>query len=270
MALWPFGASLAQEARLSPLWKTDSILPVPESVLLDKKNNLIYVSLIGTGDHSTADGNGTIGKLTLKGEPVDLNWVGELHSPKGISSFEEKLYVADLKQLVIIDIKKGKIIDRMDVPTAGMLNDVAAAPDGSVYVSDSKGGNIYVFRGNSYTKLIGDLNNPNGILIVRDKLYFVDSGELFVGHLDGTGIKRIAGGMAKGTDGLQMTAGGDFLISCWQGLIYFVEKSGKTTLLLDAQAEKKNTADIAYDAEKSILYVPTFFKKSIEAYQFVQ
>ena len=46
-----------------------------------------------------------------------------------------RLYVADIDKLVEIDAESGKIIARYDAPGAQFLNDVAAAPDGTVYVS---------------------------------------------------------------------------------------------------------------------------------------
>jgi hypothetical protein len=36
--------------------------------------------------------------------------------------------------------------------------------------------------------------------------------------------------------------------------------------LLETHPEKKNTADIGYDPEKRIMYVPTFNAKTVTAY----
>jgi hypothetical protein len=42
---------------------------------------------------------------------------------------------------------------------------------------------------------------------------------------------------------------------------------GTKELLLDTHNEKSNTADISYDASTKTVFVPTFFKKSVVAYQ---
>jgi hypothetical protein len=42
---------------------------------------------------------------------------------------------------------------------------------------------------------------------------------------------------------------------------------GTVTKLIDSREEKINTADIGYNVSKKILYVPTFLKNSVVAYQ---
>jgi hypothetical protein len=38
-------------------------------------------------------------------------------------------------------------------------------------------------------------------------------------------------------------------------------------MLLDTREQKVNSADIGYDAKNKIVYVPTFFRNSVVAYQ---
>jgi hypothetical protein len=38
-------------------------------------------------------------------------------------------------------------------------------------------------------------------------------------------------------------------------------------VLLDTREQKRNSADIGYNPKDKIIYVPTFFKKSVVAYQ---
>jgi len=73
--------------------------------------------------------------------------------------------------------------------------------------------------------------------------------------------------MEGGTDGIENISGNDFLVSCWQGAIWYVNDKGEKQLLLDTKAAKKNTADIGLDAAKKIMYVPTFWKNSVVAYE---
>jgi hypothetical protein len=51
-------------------------------------------------------------------------------------------------------------------------------------------------------------------------------------------------------------------------VIYYVDagKREKQTLL-DTSAQSVNSADIGYDAKNRIVYVPTFFKNSVVAYE---
>jgi len=93
---------------LTKVWETDSLLDLPESAIFDAKNNLIYVSNIG-GKFSRHDGNGFISKLDLNGNIVDLKWATGFDSPQGLGLFNNKLYVADMNRVLVVDIQTGKI-----------------------------------------------------------------------------------------------------------------------------------------------------------------
>ena len=80
-------------------------------------------------------------------------------------------------------------------------------------------------------------------------------------------MTMIADGMEASTDGIENVSGNDFIVSCWIGAIYYVKGDGTKEKLLDSQTQKINSADIAYDAKKRIVYVPTFYKNSIVAYE---
>jgi len=255
---------ISAQPTLTKLWQTDS-LNVPESVLLHKENNTLYVSLIGSGDAAAQDGNGTIAKLDLKGDIVQKDWAVGLNSPKGLGKYKSQLYVADLKELVIVSIKSGEVVNKIPFPEAGMLNDVTVDSRGNVYVSDSKGGRIYKVSNGKASIYLDKLSNPNGLLADGSDLYFLDSGVLYK-TTDGKQVVKIAEGMEKSTDGLQMYDN-NFLVSCWAGMIYFVREDGKITTLLDTRAEKINTADFAFDNQSHTMYLPTFFKNYVAAYK---
>ncbi len=63
--LFSANAVFAQH-KLVKIWETDSTLKVPESVLFDGKNNVLYVSNID-GAPDGKDGVGSIGKVNLDG-----------------------------------------------------------------------------------------------------------------------------------------------------------------------------------------------------------
>jgi len=46
-----------------------------------------------------------------------------------------------------------------------------------------------------------------------------------------------------------------------------VNLKGEKKLLLDTRAQKINAADIGYDKKKKVVYVPTFYKNNVVAYQ---
>lgn len=253
--------------QLVKLWESDTTLKVPESVLFDGKNNVLYVTNID-GQPWERDGKGSIGKVGLDGKIIAAEWVSGLQAPKGMGLHKNKLYVADLTELVVIDITTGTVIERIAVEGAGGLNDVSADENGTVYVTDSRARRVYEVK-NSKASLLLDsskLKGPNGILKHKGSLYVLDAGSMYRMEKDGS-LSKLAEGMEGGTDGIENISGGDFLVSTWGGVVYYVNADGSKQVLLDGRPQKINSADIGYDVAKRIVYVPTFWRNTVVAYE---
>ncbi len=247
-------------------WETDSTLKVPESVLFDKANNLLYVSNIDGQDPWKADGKGSIGKVGLDGKIIAADWVSGLESPKGLGMYNGKLYAADLTNLVIIDIASGKIEQKIAIAGAVGLNDIAIDGQGVVYISDSPGKQVFRFANGKSEIFLDKLNGPNGLYINGTDIYVLDNQAMHKVNTDKT-LTKVVDGLDGNADGLERISGNDYIISCWQGLIWYVNTDGTKQMLLDTRKENKNTADIGYDPETKTVYVPTFFKNTIAAYE---
>jgi Arylesterase len=250
---------------LTKIWATDTVLGVPESVLYDAADKLLYVSLID-GDNATKDGKGEVAKLGLDGRIIDAAWVTGLNAPKGMGRFKDMLYVADLDEVAIIDMKAAKILRRIPVAGAVFLNDVTVSADGLVYISDSRTGKVHLLKGDVVTDYLTGLKGPNGLLAVDNELYVLASGELLQFGADKKKTV-LATGMNPSTDGIEAIDANSFVVSSWAGVVYYVPKKGSYQQLIDLTADKINTADIGYDAVKKIVYIPTFFKNNVMAYQ---
>lgn len=264
ISVFAFNTSFAQHS-LTRLWETDTLLKVPESVLFDAGNKVLYVSNIDGTDPWGNDGKGSIGKVGLDGKIIAAEWVTGLSAPKGMGLYKNKLYVADLTNIVVIDQQKGTIDKTIPVEGAGGLNDISISIDGIIWVSDSKEKKIYKIENDHPSVYLENLKGPNGVLMRGKDLYIVDAGGFYKVNEDKT-LTMIAEGMEGGTDGIENIAGNDFLVSCWQGAIWFISEKGEKQLLLDTKGENKNTADIGYDPETKTVYVPTFWKNTVVAY----
>ena len=260
-----FASLNAQKATVQKLWSTDTILKVPESVLVDDKENCIWVSNID-GASNGKDGKGSISKLSKTGTPINLEWVTGLNAPKGMAKYKQELYVADLTELVVIDIKKGVIKNKIKVEGSVFLNDVTVNNNGAVFVSDSRTGKVHRFENNQVTIEVENLQGPNGLLSIEDQLLILDRGSL-LSVTPGGAISKIMDGMDPSTDGIERVAPNQYLISCWNGIVYYVVAGAQKVTLFDTRSEKINSADIGYDAKKKIIYVPTFLKNTVVAYQ---
>ena len=74
--------------------------------------------------------------------------------------------------------------------------------------------------------------------------------------------------MEGGTDGVEVISGnGDFIVSTWGGVVYYVNADGSKQTLMDGRSTKMNSADIGIDAKNKIIFVPTFWRNSVAAYE---
>ena len=262
-----FGAAAlsANTHSLVKKWETEATLKVPESVLFDAGRGVLFISNID-GEPWADDGKGSIGKVGLDGKIIAGEWVTGLSAPKGLGLRGNLLYAADIDRVVVVDVEKGMIVDRIPVAGAHGLNDVSISADGVIYVTDSKDKRLYSIEDGKASLLLEGLKAPNGVLAHKGELYILESGGLYrVGK--NKELVLLSGGIEGNADGLENVSGGDFLVSCWAGVIHYVKADGTHEVLLDTSAEKINSADIGYDAKKRIVYVPTFFKNSVVAYE---
>ena len=252
----------AQKHQLEKVWETDAIVAIPESVLPEQ--NILYVSLIDGGAWD-ADGIGGVGKLSLNGKNYDSSWITGLSAPKGLGKFGNRLYVADISDVVVIDIKKGKIEKKIPIEGASGLNDITVSNKGIVYVSDSKTSKIWRIQNDKPVLYLDNINGANGLKAIGNDLIFAE-GKLLKKADANKKITQIAE-VTEGIDGIEPIGNGDFLVTSWIGYIYYVYADGHFDILLETHDQKINTADIGYAADKKILYVPTFLAKKVVAYQ---
>jgi hypothetical protein len=253
--------------KLEKLWETDTLFKVPESVLFEEEEKVLYVSNID-GASGAKDGKGFISKLSTDGKIIKLRWADGLHAPKGMAVFGANIYVTDVDAIVTIERKSGKITSTLPIPGAKFLNDITVDPSGNIYASDSETGIIHKIVGSEISPFISGLKRPNGVLWYLGKLIYVDAGVFFSRDKDGNTLE-LAKGMEPSTDGIEAVDADHYLISSWIGAIYFVGTNGTITELLNTKAQKINTADIGYNPSARIVYVPTFNSNRVVAYKLI-
>jgi DNA-binding beta-propeller fold protein YncE len=265
LALLWISTTSANCQRLTEEWRTDKVFKSPESVLYDAHSNKIFVSNIN-GNSGDRDGNGFISKLNADGSVKKLYWVSGLNAPKGMAILKNKLYIADIDTIVVINIKKSKVEKKYHVPGAVFLNDVAAARNGDLFISDSRGNKIYRLKSGKVTTWIDDYDfeRVNGLFIEKDTLFTGSN----VIHKINTKTKQITVVQddCGGIDGLEKDSRGNFIFSNWVGRIFYRKDNG-VVKLLDCTEKKINTADISFARKLNLLLVPTFLDNRLIAYR---
>ncbi len=256
-----------KKPKLTFKWTTDTLLTTSESVIYDKKREILYVSSIA-GDPAGADGIGFISKVDLNGKITDVNWISGLDAPKGLGIHGDKLYVTDIDKIIEIDIEASKVVNSYTIENSIFLNDITIDAHGKVYASDSRGKSIYTLENGETTKIMDSLSGPNGLLADNDKFLMALWDEKTLNTVDLTTkevTKRTEG--IENPDGIEAIGDGSYLVSSWQGLIHIVNEDWSKELLLDTSDEKIGAADIEYIAEKNLLLIPTFYKNGLTAYE---
>lgn len=259
-------ASLAQSKSLEFKWKTDGF-DRPESLHPNADHSEIYVSNVN-GDSMAKDGNGYISRVSLTGEIIEKEWVKGLNAPKGFALKGSTLYIADIDELVMVDINSTKIINRVSVPNAGFLNDVNIVGD-KVFISDSRQNTLFVYTEENGVEIFlsgDDVTAINGLLPHNGKLLVsrMRSGELLSIDPNTKAIEVIGQGIVNG-DGIGVLADGSYIISSFSGEIYHIKSATETDQLLDSKSEKISQNDAYYFG--GTFYVANMGNRSITAWK---
>lgn len=254
----PAYSTLFAQHSLEKLWETDSVtLRNPESVLYDSTSNSLYVSGMGSG---------SVVRMDNKGKVIEKDWVTGLNSNKGSALYKGLFYTAETSAIAVIDVDKGTIVKRIPIEGAQMLNDVAIDSKGVIYVSDTRSGKVYKIEGDKPTVYLEKMPGANGLLTVNSDLYVLTSTS-FQKVDANKEITEIAVGFESGLDGIVMTAENEFIISNYQGILYYVQANGTKQLLLDTRGNHIMSNDISYNSKTKTLYVPSFGTNRIIAYK---
>lgn len=253
-------------------WRSDTTLMTPESVIYDKKNDILYVSNLNF-EPRKKDGNGFISKIDKSGKITDLRWIEGLSSPKGLAIVADTLYAADVDELVLMDIIRGTIIKKIPAVGSKMLNDITSDKNGNLYISDTDANLIYKYSAGRLSVWLNEgLNGPNGLLSEEDRLLVASQGSMDFVTFDiatKSGV-MLAEGVNRG-DGIAFTGiPGYYIVSDWSGEIFMINPDKTKVSLLNTKEEKSNTADIEFIQAGNLLLVPTFYKNCIVAYNLLE
>jgi DNA-binding beta-propeller fold protein YncE len=269
---------------LQPQWTLTGDFLAPESAYYDAGSNAVFVSSIN-GQILEKDGNGYISRLAPDGKMVSAKWVTGLNAPKGLRSLGGTLWVSDIDEVVGIDIATARITARVKVEGSQFLNDLATAPDGTIYVSDSGQTRIYAVKDGKASVFVEGMelvDVPNGLLVDGTRLIL---GTIGVG-LRGAGPGRAAGpppsghlyafdrktkqrtslttDAVGGIDGIEPDGRGGLLVTDVIGSrLLHVPASGQTRVLAKFSM---GGAVFGYIGSKQVAIVPFLAGNSVAAY----
>ena len=151
---------------LTKKWETAGF-KMPESVFASPDHPWLYVSNVNGAN------SGFISRVAKDGTIDNDEWVTGLNSPTGSDVYQNKLYVADRKQLHVIDLETGAITESFTANDAVSLNDVAIDQrTGEVFISDVPGGKVFHLKDGELSVWLESpqIPYPNGVLVQGNML----------------------------------------------------------------------------------------------------
>lgn len=149
-----------------------------------RRRTVVAVSASGACRDVVPEGDGgLLAVLGMQADPArDSLWVASAAAPFMINATPAEAGRAMLSR---IDLAGGRVAASFPLEGRGLLNDLARGRDGSIYVTESQGGAIYVLRprdGKLKQLLAPDsFESPNGIIALPD-------GNLVVADFDGLAL----------------------------------------------------------------------------------
>jgi sugar lactone lactonase YvrE len=269
----------------------DSGFSTPESVLWDSAGSAWFVSNIN-GDPTTKDNNGFISRLRSDGTVDSLRFIAggrggaPLHAPKGMAVRGDELWVSDVDAVHVFNRTTGAHMSHYDLKPRGalFLNDVAAGPDGSIYITDSalrlgasgptRAGPDRIFRIDPASRAITIAFQADSALGYANGITWDATGNRFIIGSFGTGNifawrpgDSTATVLATGPgqfDGVEMTRDGRILVSSWtDSTVSVVSGSGVTKVITGVPSP----ADIGLDRQTNRVAVPIFTGGRVEIWE---
>lgn len=262
-----YGEKSATAAPLATSAKTVTGLVMPESAIAHADGRIFITEIGGYGK----DGDGKVTVLNPDGTTATI--ADGLNDPKGIDLFNNQLYVADMNQVLRIDLDGKKTVfaktaDFKGTPT--FFNDIEIDGLGNVYVSDSGDDNgkhaaIYqISPTGKITQWLDDksgIKRPNGLLMDGpNKLLVADfgSGKLFQLVFDAASNKSKLTLLNSGfgaADGLVRDSDGLLYISDWAGGKVWQLSEPKATPQLISEGHQ-SAADISLSVDGKFILMP--------------
>ena len=195
-----------------------------ESCTFDPDKNLILSMNAGERAEGAVE-DGFVSLINPDGSVHTAKWIGatrdglELRDPIGSAISNGVLYTVDSGFVRSFDLETGRPMRSIQIPGAGFLNGIAVADDGTVYVSDSRPGElIYKVTPDGSSSVFAEgapLAVPNGVAMDNDgNIVVVNIGSNAVITYNPAGdIVRTEYAAEAGNDGVVVTADGTKYVS---------------------------------------------------------
>ncbi|HUG39789.1 MAG TPA: hypothetical protein VMM12_04855 [Longimicrobiales bacterium] len=255
----------------APLDTTDVVATVlgfdgPEAVRFDPDQDVWFVASFGPGEGEPRDGDGYVSRMLAEGVVDSARFMtgtdaAPLHMPRGMVIKGDTLWVADVDGVHGFDRRDGRHLAFIDFRAhePGFLNDIAAGPDGALYVTDTGRARVYRVAGaGGQPEIVADSlpAAPNGITwdAARDAFLLAPWGEgrVILSLTTAGRVDSVATVPALRFDGIERVPAGILVATQSDSSLWLVEAGGARRVV----RTRGRPADIGYDARRGVVAVP--------------
>lgn len=272
------------------LKETDQILDFGEAFALSEDGSFLYVTNV-IGGPFERDSKSFVSRIDLEGNMLEREWIsGNMNAPKDICRYGGKLYLADLSEVVVIDIASASIEKKIPAEGANTLHNMTVNEKGVVYCSDMFSGTVYRLEDSVLVPYVTGLGYAAGIYAEGDDLYLLTSsgfgGGFFAGPNASQGGERpqmpsgklvkiaadntqtvLTESISAMGNGITKIKEGEFVVTDWTGKMYYVNADGTTEQLLDYTDAHIPCGMLHYDKATSRLLMTTDENNTVRIYR---
>lgn len=156
---------------------------IPEGIAYDPTSKRFFLGSIPQHKIVVTDGKGETRDFSAPRDKLDAVLGLAVDAARGhlyavsTNGFEDSGKTERRNAVMCYSLKDGRLIDRVAAPEAMQLNDVAIAPDGTVYATDSEGSTVFRKKADEkgFTRLgeAGGVRGANGITLGKDGILYV-------------------------------------------------------------------------------------------------
>jgi sugar lactone lactonase YvrE len=156
---------------------------IPEGIAYDPTSKQFFLGSIAQHKIIVTDAKGEAGDFSAPGDRLDAVLGLAVDAARGhlyavsTNGFEDSGKTERRNAIMLYNLKDGRLMDRFVAPEAMQLNDVAIAPDGTVYTTDSESGTVFRKKldERTFTRLgeRGGVRGANGITFSSNGILYV-------------------------------------------------------------------------------------------------
>lgn len=232
--------------------ETETVLPLPDETLL--VSNVCGFSEPETGFLTLLDKDGQV-----------VNWriVDKLDAPLGMALSGDRLHVVDNNRVKVFRWPGYEPLDTIEMGTT-VANDVAVAPDGTLYVTDSAKHQVVRRRPDGELSLVTDqfhFENANGIELFGSGLY-VGGARLWRVDLQDESVGTIGPELLADIDGIEFEEDGTLQVTPVGGPLIRFRNDDDFEIL---EGEGISSANHGYSPALRLALIPTGYDNTVIA-----